>query len=76
MKFYSYSNENKSYTKAISLTDVRMVTLSEGSGKSQIRFSVCITFNDGAIHSFEWLHEKEAKKVYQEILLNLLNEDA
>lgn len=75
MKFYSHSNENNNYTKAISLTDVRMITLSEGSGKSQIRFSVCITFNDGTIRSFDWLHEEEAKKVYQEIL-NLLNEDA
>lgn len=72
MKFYSYSNENNDYIQAVSLTNVRCIYKTEGSGKSVIRFGVCIEYCDGKCASFSWLKEAEAKKVYKEIL-ELLN---
>lgn len=73
MKFYSYSNENNDYTQAVSLANIRCIYTTEGSGKSAIRFSVCIDYCDGTHASFSWLKEAEAKKVY-EAILELLNQ--
>lgn len=68
MKFYSYTNNNKNYTKAISLSGVRSVTHNTGVGKSAIRFGVTLTYQDGSNQSLHWLDEEESKKVYKEIV--------
>lgn len=74
MKFFSYSNEKKTYTKAISLTDIRSIKTDVGTGKSAIRFSVCVTYLDGTCENFNWLTENEMPIVYNK-LLTILNED-
>lgn len=71
-KFYSYTNENKNYTKACALENVRSVKLDVGEGKSAIRYGVTIRYIDDKFFSFDSLQVKEAKKVYTEIL-ELLN---
>jgi hypothetical protein len=68
MKFYSYANENRNYTKALSLEQVRSVSCEAGTGKSSIRFSVQINYSDGSHDSFSWLNEAESQKVYKEIV--------
>lgn len=68
MKFYSYTNHNKSYTKAISLSGVRSVTRDTGIGQSAIRFGVTLTYQDGSRQCLNWLDEEESKKVYKEII--------
>ena len=68
MKFYSYSNENNNYIMAISLENVQSIRISEGSGKSAIRFGVTVDYTNGRHESLSYLHEDEAKKVYKEIL--------
>lgn len=73
MKFYSYTNNNTNYTKAISLNNVRSLKIDKGSGKSAIRFSVHLNYFDGSNEALLWLEEVESKKVYNEIL-KLLNE--
>ena len=75
MKFYSYANDNHNYTKALSLEQVRSVSREAGSGKSAIRFSVCLTYFNGSSESFSWLEEDESRKVYKEII-EILNERA
>lgn len=75
MKFYSYSNNNRNYTKALSLEQVRSVSREAGSGKSAIRFSVCLVYFNGSNESFPWLEEDESRKVYEEII-KILNEKA
>lgn len=75
MKFYSYSNDNHNYAKALSLEKVRSVTCTAGSGKSAIRFSVCLYYLDGSNESFPWLEEAESQKVYKEIVEILNGED-
>lgn len=72
MKFYSYTNKNNHYTKAVSLNNVRSLRAEKGSGKSAIRFSVHVDYLDGGREDFFWLEEDEYKKVYKEIL-DLLN---
>ena len=74
MKFYSYSNENGNYTKALFLENVRSVQIAKGNGKSLTRFSVNVNYLNGAEDSFNWLHEEESKKVYNEII-TLLNKE-
>ena len=68
MKFYSYTNNSKSYTKAISLSGVRSVVRDTGVGKSAIRFGVTLTYQDGSRQCLNWLDEEESKKVYKEIV--------
>ena len=68
MKFYSYANENRNYTKALSLEQVRSVSCEAGTGKSPIRFSVRLDYFDGSNESFLWLNEAESQKVYKEIV--------
>ena len=72
MKFYSYSNENRNYVKAFSLEGIRSIELVEGSGKSQVRFSVRINYFNSDPEHLSYLFCAESKKVYTEIL-NLLN---
>jgi hypothetical protein len=72
MKFFSYSNHNKNYTKAISLENARSLSITSSSGKSAIRFSVVIDYHNGTHESFFYLEEEESKKLYKEIL-DLLN---
>lgn len=72
MKFYPYSNENKNYSRAISLSEIRSVERNSGSGKSAIRFSVCVKYLNGTQEILDCLFEEESKKVFDEIL-NLLN---
>lgn len=71
-KFYSYTNENKNYTKACTLENVRSVKLDVGEGKSAIRYGVTIRYTDDKFFNFDSLQDKEARKVYTEIL-ELLN---
>ena len=72
MKFYSYSNKNGNYTKAVSLKNVRTVETYEGAGKSEIRFGVRITYCDNTNENLSWLEYAEAKAVYKKIV-DLLN---
>ena len=72
MKFYSYTNENNNYTKAISLDGIRSIERVGGSGKSTIRFSVILVYFNGSSEALNYLLEEESKKVYKEIL-DLLN---
>ena len=72
MKFYSYTNNRNSYTKAISLIGVRSVTHDTGIGQSAIRFGVTLTYQDSSRQCLNWLDEEESKKVYKEIV-DLLN---
>lgn len=74
MKFYSYTNENGNYTKAISLSGVRSIERINGSGKSAIRYAVRIDYFDKSNEVLMWLTDAESKKVYKEIL-DLLNEN-
>ena len=68
MKFYTYTNNSKSYTKAISVNGVRSVTHDTGIGQSAIRFGVTLTYQDGSRQCLNWLGEEESKKVYKEIV--------
>jgi hypothetical protein len=74
MKFYSYTNTNKTYTKAVSLQNVRSIRMTDLRGKSDIRFGITIIYREGTTEDFPCLEEKESKKVYNEIL-KLLNEE-
>ena len=73
MKFYSYANRDNSYTKAVTLENVRSLHLCYGDGKSAIRFSVRIEYTDGKNEYFNWLESDEAERVY-ETILGLLND--
>jgi hypothetical protein len=73
MKFYTYSNNNNDYTKAISLTNIRSIERINGVGGSKIRFSVKVNYCDGKEENLLWLEEEESKKVLKEIV-DLLNE--
>lgn len=75
MKFYSYTNNNNNYTKAISLENILSVEISEYSGKSAIRFIVNINYINKEKETFSSLEKEEAKKVYNEILSLLNKED-
>ena len=72
MKFYSYSNKNNNYTKAISLEGVRSLHLCNGDGKSAIRYSIRVEYADGRNEQLNYLESDEAKQVYKSIL-DLLN---
>lgn len=58
---------------AVSLKDIRSVTIDEGTGRSYVRYRVVIQYTDTTVETFYGLEDDEAKKVYKEIL-NLLNE--
>ena len=73
MKFYSYTNKNNNYTKAVILEGVRSLHLCNGDGKSAIRFSIRIEYADGHNEQFHYLENEEAKKLYKAIL-DLLNQ--
>lgn len=72
MKFYSYSNNNYNYTKAISLENVRSIERENRGGTSKIRYSIVLNYIDGKTESLMWLEEEESKEVYKEII-ELLN---
>ena len=72
MKFFSYTNKNNNYTKAVILEGVRSLHLCNGDGKSAIRFSVRVEYADGRNEQFHYLEGDEAKQVYKSIL-DLLN---
>ena len=74
MKFYSYTNENNNYTKAISLDGIRSIERISGSGQSTIRFSIRVDYFDGSSEALLYLLDKESKEVYKEIL-DLLNKN-
>ena len=73
MKFYSYTNKNNNYTKAVILEGARSLHLVNGDGKSAIRFSVRIDYADGHNEQFHYLENDEAKQLYKTIL-DLLNQ--
>ena len=75
MKFYSYSNNNKNYTRAISLNNIRSISTIDGGGKSAIRFGVRVDYMDGQREDFYYLEKEESEKVYKEIL-DILNKEA
>ena len=68
MKFYTHANENCNYKKAISLEKTRSIQLVTGDGKSAIRFSVMVYYEDGSIERFDCLLKEEAERVFSEIL--------
>ena len=72
MKFFSYTNKNENYCKAISLENVRSVQRINGEGKSAIRFSVRLEYIDGKFESLSYLENSEATQVFNKIV-NLLN---
>lgn len=74
MKYYSYSNQNKNYTRAISLHNVRSIAICEGAGKSVIRFSVRVDYCDGGIEHFLHLYKDEATILYKKIFEKLTKE--
>lgn len=74
MKFYSYTNNNKSYTKAVSLENLRSIHLLTGTGRSAIRFSVRLDYLNNEIEFFDWLEDGESRKLYN-TLIELLNEN-
>lgn len=71
MKFFSYTNENKNYSKAISLPNIRTVTAVEGSGKSACRFFIKFDYVDGKIEYLDYLHQEEAERVFKNIVSTL-----
>ena len=73
MKFFTYSNDNDNYTKAISLENIQSVEITEMTGKSAIRFGVALRYKGGSMESLLWLGKEEAAKVLKEIVI-LLNE--
>lgn len=74
-KFYSYSNDNGDYTKAISLTNVRSVRTDVfKSSKNPFRYLITITYTDQTEEVFSDLAEDEMKEVYKQIV-NYLNID-
>lgn len=73
MKFYTYSNNNNNYTKAISLANIRSIERTSTMSTSKIRFGVQINYFDSKEENLIWLEEEEAKKVFKEIV-DLLNE--
>lgn len=74
MKFYSYANRNRDYRKAIRIDDAQSVVWDKGTGKSQIRWSVCIWFKDNKHEEFDGLFEDESIKLYNDILMVLNKE--
>ena len=72
MEFFSYSNKNNNYTRAVSLKNLRAVEVYNGDGKSAIRFGVRLTYCDSTTATFCWLECDEAKAVYNQII-DLLN---
>lgn len=74
MKFFSYTNESKTYTKAISLANIRSIETNTGTGKGALRFSVGVVYLDGTHDSFDWLTETEMPIAYGK-LLTALNEE-
>ena len=68
MKFYSHSNTNGDYSKAVSLENIRSIRWVEGDGRSALRFSVCLTYTDNANESFSYLEENESQTIYKEIV--------
>ena len=75
MKFFTYTNRNNNYTKAISLENVRSVHMLNGDGKSSIRFGVRVEYINDTHESLFWMDCDEAKKVFKEIV-DLLNKGA
>lgn len=73
MKYYSHTARSTRNTMAVSLKDIRSVTIDEGTGRSYVRYRVVIQYTDTTVETFYGLEDDEAKKVYKEIL-NLLNE--
>ena len=73
-RFFSYANNNRNYTQAVTLENVRSVHLVNGGGKSAIRFSVRIEYADNTQENFWSLEEAEAREVYLAIV-KLLNEN-
>lgn len=69
--FYSYTNDYGTYTKAVSLKDVRTIQLHDDGGKKG--YSVRINYFDTAQESFNLLDYGEATNIYHEILIKLNN---
>lgn len=68
MKFYSYSNENEDYTKAVSIENVRYISINEGYGHCSVRFYLAIHYSDGTTEEFPSLYESEVKRLYRDVL--------
>lgn len=73
MKYFSYTTKNNNRTKAISLENIRVIEIQEGTGKSVIRYSVIIHYTDTTVEGFYSLDVDEAKMVYEN-LVKVLNE--
>lgn len=73
--YFSYSNNNKNYTKAVSLQNVRSINIDKDKNiRSEFRYVVNIRYTDSDYESFEYLYEEEAETLYKQIVeeLNLI----
>lgn len=73
MKFYSVKNPNYKIVSALSLVNVRMVSIHEESATRASRFSVRLEYTDGIVRSFDCLTSDLANTIYVDII-NILNE--
>ena len=72
MKFFSYTNNNCNYTKAVSLENIRSLHRCQGEGKSSLRFYIRIEYMDGYNERFDFLEVDEVVEVYGKILKLLI----
>lgn len=69
MKNYFVHND-----KAVSLHNIRTIRINEGQGKSAIRFTIMIDYQDDSWASFDNLTKEEARDIFDKIL-KILNEE-
>lgn len=73
--YFSYSNNNKNYTKAVSLKNVRSINIDKDKNiRSGFKYLVNIRYTDSNYESFQYLYEEEAETLYKQIVeeLNLI----
>lgn len=72
MKFYSVKNPDYRAVSALSLINVRRVSIEEESSTRASRFSVCLEYTDGIVRSFNYLTADFANTIYLDII-DILN---
>lgn len=75
MKFYSVSNPDYRSTAALSLVNLRMVSIVEDpASRRASRFSVRLEYGDEIVRCFNYLTEDRAHMIYKDIL-DILNKE-
>lgn len=75
MKFYSVSNPDYCSTTALSLVNLRMVSIVEDhTSRRASRFSVRLEYGDEIVRCFNYLTEDRAHMIYKDIL-EILNKE-